>query len=204
MRSVNSVACVSAMTAILFGGASFAQAQVSFSDVRDAVPSRFFESATTAASATEPNRLIIGFDSGFDFSTFTYTDFRASALPFSNRSAADTLSFVATAPQGYYVSKITYTQRGSGSTYRYAVQAGVSQWVVAGYPSNLGTFTSNPNLTGSVDLTALQLTSVPVSITVSLFAASAGTVSVTSADVVVEVKAIDDGTAPVAGTIPEE
>jgi hypothetical protein len=66
--------------------------------------------------------------------------------------------------------------------------------VVADFPASLGTFTSNPNLTGSVDLTRLKLTSVPVSITVSLFAGPAGNVAITSADVLVEVAPIDDGT----------
>ena len=97
----------------------------------------------------------------------------------------DTISFVVKAPFGFYISKIIYTQRGTGSTGRTSVSAGGATWVVAGHAANLGVFRSDPGLSGTADLTSLKLTSVPVSITVSLFA-STGAVTVTSADVVAQ------------------
>ncbi len=68
---------------------------------------------------------------------------------------------------------------------RTSVSAGGATWVVAGVPGNLGVFSDDPSLSGTVDLSSLRLTSVPVSITVSLFA-STGSVAVTDASVHVE------------------
>jgi hypothetical protein len=59
---------------------------------------------------------------------------------------------------------------------------------VAGHPASLGVFTNNPTLSGTADLTALKLTTVPVSITDSLFATT-GSVTITGADVVVQLLA---------------
>ena len=85
----------------------------------------------------------------------------------------------------YFISKVTYTQQGIGATERTSVSAGGATWVVAGVPGNLGVFSDDPSLSGTVDLSSLRLTSVPVSITVSLFA-STGSVAVTDASVHVE------------------
>jgi len=168
--------------AILLSAASSVQAQVArFKQITDAVPSRFFDAATSLPDPSNPNRLIIGFNSGLDPTTFLPADFVA----FSNRVAMDTISFVVKAPFGFYISKIIYTQRGTGSTGRTSVSAGGATWVVAGHAANLGVFRSDPGMSGTADLTSLKLTSVPVSITVSLFA-STGAVTVTSADVVAQ------------------
>lgn len=171
--------------ALVLGSAFTAQAQVvTFSSIRDAVPVKFFDAALSRPSAANRNRLLIGFDTGFDLATATMNDFTASTLPFGNRSASDTISFVVTAPSGYYVATLTYTQRGSASTSRTAVQNGTAYWVVAGHPVRVGVFASNPNITRTLDLTGLTLRSVPVSITVSLFASATGNLAVTDADVV--------------------
>jgi hypothetical protein len=171
----------------LFSAASEAQAQVvTFKSIRDAVAGKFFDAATTAPDPANLNRLVIGFNTGFNLTTFIANDFRASALPFSNRSAMDTISFTVKAPTGFYIAKITYTERGTGFTGRTSVSAGGATWVVAGHPGSLGVFSNDPNLSRTADLTAARMTSVPVSITVSLFA-STGSVAVTSADVVVTV-----------------
>lgn len=187
MRSRKWATVAAAVIITLFSAASEAQAQiVRFKSIRDAVPGKFFDAATTAPDPANLNRLVIGFNTGFNLTTFIANDFRASALPFSNRTAMDTLSFTVKAPAGFYIAKITYTQRGTGFTGRTAVSAGGAQWVVAGHPFSMGVFSSDPNLSRTVDLTGSRLTSVPVSITVSLFA-STGSVAVTSADVVVTV-----------------
>jgi hypothetical protein len=165
--------------------ASEARAQVAtFTSIRDAVPGKFFDAATTRPDPANRNKLLIGFNTGINTTTFLANDFRASALSFSNRNAMDTISFVVKAPAGFYVTSITYTERGTGFTGRTAISAGAATWVVAAHPGSLGVFTNNPNLSRIADLSASRMTSVPVSITVSLFA-STGSVSVTSADVVV-------------------
>jgi len=159
-----------------------AQAQtVRFKSIRDAVPSKFFDAATTAADPSNPNKLIIGFNTGLDPTTFTTTQFVASS---TRRVAMDTISFTVTAPTGFYVSRITFTQRGTGWTCRTCSSAGAATWVVAGHPASLGVFTNNPALSGTADLTTLKLTTVPVSITDSLFATT-GSVTITGADVLV-------------------
>jgi hypothetical protein len=165
--------------------ASEAHAQVvTFTSIKDAVPTKFFNSATTKPDSTNRNRLLIGFNTGFNSTTFVANDFRASALAFSNRQATDTISFVVKAPAGFYITRITYTERGTGFTGRTAISMGAATWVVANNPGSLGVFTNNPNLSRIADLSAARMTSVPVSITVSLFA-STGSVAVTSADVLV-------------------
>jgi hypothetical protein len=186
------IAYTAALTMLLSIGASPAQAQIaSFSKIQDAVPLAFFDAATSTADAVDPNRLIIGFDTGLDPITFLEREFRVSALPFSNRVATDTISFEIAAPIGYYISKITYTQQGAGFTGRTAVEDGTASWVVAGVPASLGVFTSEPTLSRTADVAALKAQTVPVSITVTLFAGASGGLEITGADVQVELSLIE-------------
>jgi hypothetical protein len=192
MRLHKWAAYVAGVMTIILGAASTARGQaVTFSDLNDAVPSKYFDAAASAADAADPNKLIIGFNTGLDPASWTANDFKASTAAFSRPSAMDTISFSAHAPAGFYIAKITYTQRGSGSIARTGKAAGGSNWVVGGFASNLGLFGTNPTLSSTADLTGMNLTSVPVSITTALFAFStpqlgSATVAVTSADVVVE------------------
>jgi hypothetical protein len=181
-------------TALLLTGVSSAQAQiVAFSQLRDAAPGKFFDAATSEAFAANGNRLNIGFNTGSDPATFVSNAFRATTLAFGNRTASDTISFVVTAPANFYVASLTYTQQGTSSTGRTAIQSGNTQWTVAGIPTVLGGEYNNPNLTGTIDLNALQQGSVPVSITVSLFAGPTGDMEITSANVVAEIKPLSAG-----------
>jgi len=160
-----------------------AQAQTArFKSIHDAVPSKFFNAATTAADPSNPNKLIIGFNTALDPTTFISSGFVVSS---TRRVAMDTISFTVNAPTGFYVAKITFTQRGSGWTCRTCSSAGAATWVVAGHPASLGVFTNNPALTATADLTAMKLGSVPVSITDSLFATT-GSVTISGADVLVQ------------------
>jgi hypothetical protein len=178
---------------ILLGGAAAAHAQsAAFLNINDAVASRFFDPATSAADVINPNKLIIGLHSGSDPATWKSTVFRASTEAFSHTSAMDTISFTVEAPAGFYVSKVTYSQRGTGSAVRTGKAAGGANWVVAGFASNLGLFGTNPTLSATADLSGMMLTSVPVSITTGLFAfatptSGSATLTVTGADVTVEV-----------------
>jgi hypothetical protein len=121
-----------------------------------------------------------------DWTTWKATDFRASTASFSHGTAVDTIRFRITAPEGFYIAKVTFTQKGSGSVVRIGKAAGGGSWVVGDFADDLGVFATNPSMTRTVDLTGYNVTSVPVSITQSLFAfspplAGSATVSLTAA-----------------------
>jgi hypothetical protein len=83
-----------------------------FTEIRDAVPLRYFDSATTAAQPGTPNTLVIGFH-GTDS-----VRFRASLQDgntVGTRLAADTLSVVVTAPSGQSIASITCHVSGRGA-----------------------------------------------------------------------------------------
>jgi hypothetical protein len=180
-------------TVLVVSAVSAVQAQtVTFSDINDAVSSKFFDAATSAADRFNGNKLIIGFNKGTDLKTWMYKTFTASTSAFYHSAATDTISFRVTAPAGYYVSRITYTQRGAGSIARSGTAAGSANWVVDDHAIDLGSFGTNPTLSRSADLTAEPRSMVPVSITSSLFTFApvglgSATISLTSAEVLVEV-----------------
>ena len=167
------------------------------SPINDAAPGRLFDAGATAPDPGDPNRLVIAFHSGVDPATFRVTDFRASTAAFNHLSAMDTISFKIEAPKGQRISKVIYTQRGTGSQIRLGRAAGATHWVVGEYAAQLGVFGTNPSLVGVADFSAQPQAVVDVSITTGLFAFAAPTsgsasIEVTSAEVQVElVPAID-------------
>jgi len=181
---------------LLLAGATTARAQVvEFRRVRDAVPGKFFDANHSEPGHVNPNRLNIEFNSGIDLKTLTFNEFRANTLPYGNRTAADAIRFVIAAPDGYFISKVTYIQKGTASTLRGAVQTGTALWTVGAFPSQIANF-NNPNLRVSADVSELQRTTLPVAITVSLFAAGSGDIAITDAAVVVELEAFPTPPAP--------
>jgi hypothetical protein len=183
---------VAAIVVMVLGAASIAEGQVvTFSRISDAVPSRFFDAATSAPAPLDANTLIIGLNTGFDSATWKWRVFRASTATYSYTNAMDSISFTIQAPPGFYISKITYTQRGTGSVLRTGKASGAATWIVAGRAASLGAFTTNPTLSRTMDLTGKKMTVVPVSITNSLFAYStpslgSATVGLTGAQVRVQ------------------
>jgi hypothetical protein len=177
---------------VLSGMSSLAYGQqATFSLIDDAVGAKFFNPATTAPDHLNPNKLIIGLHSGMDFTTWKATEFRASTAAFSYTAAMDTIRFRVKAPTGYYIAKMTYTQRGTGTAERTGKVSGGAHWVVGDFAFNLGTFTTAPGLSRTVDLTGRNLTSVPVSITASLYAFAtpslgSASLALTAADVHVQ------------------
>ena len=169
------------------------QAQtVTFTNLNDAVPSRFFNAAGSGVDPVNRNRLIVAFNTGRDPATLRANAFRASTEAFNHSIAMDTLRVLVTAPRGFYISRVTYNQRGAGSVARTGAAAGASTWVVGGRAGNVGVFSTNPALTRTMDITGLNLTSVPVSITTSLYAFAtprlgSATLAVTGADLFVQV-----------------
>jgi hypothetical protein len=184
-------------TVLVVSAVSAVQAQtVTFLDINDAVATKFFDAATSAPDRLNGNKLIIGFNKGTDAKTWMSRTFTASTAAFYFSAATDTISFRVAAPAGYYVSRITYTQRGAGSIARSGTAAGSANWVVDDTAIDLGQFGTNPTLSRSVDLTGQLRSVVPVSITSSLFTFApvglgSATISLTSADVVVEVLPCD-------------
>jgi hypothetical protein len=185
-----------AAIAMVLGAASATSAQTAtFSEINDAVAGRFYDATSSAPDALDGNKLIVGFNSGKDPATWMLKDFRASTAAFSFERAMDTISFRVDAPEGFAIARITYSQKGSGSVVRTGKAGGGANWVVGGIAGDLGTFSTNPTLTRSIELTGLNLTSVPVSITNALFAFStpqlgSASVAITSAEVVVELTAL--------------
>jgi hypothetical protein len=192
MARVKRIACVVGTLVVLLGAAAGAQAQtVTFSRIDDAVASRWVDPATTRPDAANRNKLIVGFNKGLDSATLKYREFRASTASFNYRAAMDTISVRLTAPAGYYIAKVTYSQRGSGSVTGTGKAQGGASWIVADISASLGTFSTNPTLTQTIDLTGRRLTVIPVSITNSLnvFSTSSlgsATVSITGADITVQ------------------
>lgn len=210
MRSGQWAASIAFVTVVVLSAASTAQGQVvTFSGINDAVPAKFFDAATTrATTAPDPldankliNKLIIGFNTGMDWTTWKATEFRASTAAYSYVVAMDTISFRVEAPAGFYIWKITYTQRGTGSIARTGKAYGGATWVVGDYGGSLGYFGTNPTLSQTVDLTGLNMTFVPVSITSALFAYAtpylgSASVEVTGAEVLVELKELPPAEEP--------
>jgi hypothetical protein len=192
MTRANCVTCIAGAIVILLNAAVSAQAQtVAFSRISDAVGSRFFDPATTRVDPSDRNRLIIGFNTGLDAATLKYRDFKASTAAFSYTSAMDTISVRIAAPAGYYIARITYTQRGTGVALRIGNASGGATWTVGDVSASLGTFSTNPSFTRTIDLTGQNRTVVPVSITNSLYAfatpsSGSAVVQVTGADLRVQ------------------
>ena len=192
MARANRIACVVGTLVVMLGAAAGAQAQtVTFSRIDDAVSSRWVDPATTRADAVDRNKLIVGFNKGLDSTTLKYREFRASTAAFNYTAAMDTISVRVTAPAGYYIAKVTYSQRGTGSTTGTGRASCGASWIVADVSASLGTFGTNPTLTQTIDLTGRRLTVIPVSITNSLnvFSTSSlgsATVSITGAEITVQ------------------
>jgi hypothetical protein len=190
---------IAAIAIALLGFATPARAQnATFTDIRDAVPFKYFNPSpdATRVNAADPNTLEIGFESGLDPVSLLDAEFKASTAGFGNRIAADTLSFKVVAPAGYYISSITYEQIGTGSISRVADARGASSWVVDGQPASLGFFRTNPSLSRTVTFTDARLTVVPVSITTSLSVFEAlgdATVQLTGGKVMVTVAPLEAG-----------
>lgn len=162
-----------------------------FTEIRDAVPSRYFDPATTAAQPGAPNTLVIGFDQRFRAS---HQDGNTS----DTRLAADTLSFVITAPPTQKILSITCHLSGSGAVNIPGDARASANLVVNGQPVDLGAFGGAqfpPNgaewqSSQTITFEDQALTSVPVSLTAQLFAfavdaLASAQVDLTSATIVV-------------------
>jgi hypothetical protein len=156
-----------------------------FTEIRDAVPSRYFNAASTLPDPGAPNRLVIGFESN--------EPLRASAEVANvsgTRLATDTLSVVVNAPTGHYITSIRVELSGRGAVNTPGDARVEANWVVNGQPGELGSFGGGqfPS-TGSawasgrtIEFPDQSLTSVPVSLTAQLFAFAANALASAEVD----------------------
>jgi hypothetical protein len=160
---------------------------VTFSEVRDAVPTTtfgfatvgYFDSSATAPEVADPNRLRIGL---LSFGAGEVNFF------FSNPGVGhDTLSFRVTAPEGYVLRSLTYSQLASGGVSRQGFATTGTSWVVDGQPFFVGSRAITPstsngsaNFTHTVDLSGQGKSSVTVAI--STHVSAGGYVTVGSAN----------------------
>lgn len=180
------------LTLIALSSVAPALAQtVTFSDVNDAVPGRCYDPATTAPDPVNPNQLNIGIHTGIVPGTFSSAACLASDA--GSTLTMDTIRFLITAPEFYYISKITFTQTITISGSRGGQGFGSVNWVVDGDPKRG---------TGFVDLAGLNKTVVPVSITTALAGAGgsvrSGSARATNPKVLVELQLLDGGNPPPA------
>jgi hypothetical protein len=181
----------------------------------DAVPGAYFDRATSIVDRLDPNRLLIGLNRGINATTRLYRLFTASTAPFYRTAALDTVYVTVQALPGYYLSRITYTQRGTCATARTGMVAGGANWSVDGVAREISRFGSRKceaaaynapyELSGSVDLTDVHRSAVSVSITSGLFAFATpnlgfASVSIASADVRIEACRIAAHECPCVGS----
>lgn len=167
---MGSLAALLAMVGFSFGVASSAQAQTAtFSNINDADLGSSFDSSTTAPDPANPNRLVIGFHSGFN-SQWINTQFKASTAAFHRSGATDTMCMRISAEDGYYISGITYSQFGFGSILRTGSARGSISFVVNDLAAGVAGFGTNPTLARTFDLTGQGETVVRFCVTPALTA----------------------------------
>jgi len=171
-------------TAALAATSAAQAATVTFSNLADGNNSAlFFDLGTTSQSG---NTLTLGLN-----------NFTANGQSTLSLSALDTLSFLVTAPAGFHITRISYTENGTGQTTN-GVALATGSLTADGIPKNFltqmftpNTGASNWSISGSIDIANKD--SIAVSIVNSLFAVTFGgisdiaTVSKTGASIEVQV-----------------
>ena len=168
---------IAGVTVFDLSAVSSAQASsVTFTNINDALPSRCYDSSITEPDSTNPNRLVIGIDTGVALvnsefgAQYLERGCAASTAAFYSKSTMDTISFLVEAPAGFYISKISFSQFGSITNSRGGQAFLGATWVVdedanvVPYNSTTKTWSATVNLTGQ------NKTLVPVSVTTFLTA----------------------------------
>jgi hypothetical protein len=160
-KSLMVIACV----LFVLSTAGLTQASVvTFSNITDGSGSPLlFDPGTTAPDPNDGNKLIIGLD-----------NFSADGGSILTTSAVDTLSMVITAPAGFYITSIDYTEAGDGQTTNGVASASGSM-VADNIPTIFLTQLFQPNANSGWSITPATTniankTSINLSITNSMFA----------------------------------
>ena len=177
MRATKLITWMAVAALLSLGIVSSARAQhATFSNYNDASASHCYNPATTAPDATNLNRLIIGMLAC------------TAAAPNGTTVIMDSFSFRITAPAGYYVSKVTFTQNGTSGGSRGGAGYRAATWVVDDEAFPVSSTTTGWE--AIVDLSLQRKSVVPVSITTFLAAFGitvvSGSASASSPAVVVE------------------
>ena len=166
-----------------------------FSDINDAAPGVCYDAATTttATNPADPNQhqLVIGVHSGISPTTWTNTGCIASTASFYSREVYDTIAARVTAPDGYYISRITFSQTAVKVAGRIGQVFGGAQWVVDGVarPASLtGAFYDLPGCKTEATVSF----SVSLGAKVSSTLAGNATASVANPVLTVDLKAMAD------------
>jgi len=139
-------------------------ASVTFSNIVDGNGSpALFDVSTTMPDAGNPNKLNIGLN-----------NFMADGSSIATSSAVDTLSMIITAPLGYVITSVDYTEAGNVRTTD-GVATASGSLVADNIPTNFLTQLFSPNAASAWTITPATTpiadkTSIAVSITNSLFA----------------------------------
>ncbi len=185
MKKTAAIGALVIAPSLMFAAATAQAATVQYLNVNDAVTS-YFDAATTAPDAGNPDKLIIGL-----------VAFEASAPGETGvlDVAFDTISFTIQAEPNYVIKKITYLESGAYNNGDGAITYATGSWVVNGKSQSLGIFIQPDNGSGDWSLSksttfSTDVTSVLVSITNTLNAVAPGAttaqISKTAASVVVE------------------
>src|SRR5262245_12838135 len=139
----------------------------------DAVAGKFFDRLPSRADPLNPDQLVIGLNQGINPVTATSNTFTASTQALHRTAAMDPNYFQVQAQQGYYRSRITYSQRLVCSTARTGLISAGANWVVDGAPGEIGLVSARKceagvsatshTLSGTVDLTGKHLSATAVS-----------------------------------------
>jgi hypothetical protein len=155
-----------AVVVCMFSLSNVQAAYISFSNIADGDKSSSvgFNVETTIASGNILNIGLSNFTA--DGAKFRYNTF-------------DTLSFTATAPNGYVITKVSYSEGGNGATTNgFALSSG--SITAGGIPKNFPQVIFGTNTSGNwstdalVDLSSLKLSQINVSIFNSLVATTYG------------------------------
>lgn len=146
-----------AVAALVVGASSPAHAQsATFTHFDDAVAGRCYEPSTTAPDVADPNQLRIGMAAC------------TASAPNGSAIVMDTFAFHVTAPEGFYITRISFTQNGTTSGSRGGKGFRGANWTIDKTPATVST--SAGGWASTVDLSLQRKTTIPVSITTYLAA----------------------------------
>ena len=123
---------------LLFTASGAIAATVTFSNITDGDLSPLLFDVANTVPTGDGNTLDIGLN-----------NFKADGGGLASLSALDTLSFKITAPEGYYITKVSYYEEGQGQT-NLGVSIATGSITAAGIPQNLGVHIYNSAMVGPV------------------------------------------------------
>ena len=123
---------------LLFTASGAIAATVTFSNITDGDLSPLLFDVGNTAPIRDGNTLDIGLN-----------NFKADGGGVATLSALDTLSFKITAPENYYITKVSYYEEGQGQT-NLGVSIATGSITAAGIPQNLGVHIYNSAMVGPV------------------------------------------------------